>query len=386
MASFQDYIQSLKGRVPEIGTAEARSKKDAHPETVILDVREADEWKEGHIPGAVHIPRGLLELKIENLFPDKTTPIVCHCAAGTRSFLATHSLMQLGYKNVTSMSGGFKAWKEAGFPFEVPETLSDTERTRYGRHLSIPEVGETGQIQLRKAKVLLIGAGGLGSPAALYLAAAGVGTLGIVDFDVVDTSNLQRQILHGTDRVGRPKVESAKETIAGINPHVNVKTHPVKLTSRNVADIFKDYDIILDGCDNFPTRYLVNDACVLLKKPNVHGSVYRFEGQATVFWTGKGPCYRCLYPEPPPPEMAPSCADAGVLGVLPGVIGLLEAVEAIKIILNKGDLLTGRLLCYDGLRAQFRELKLKRDPDCAWCGEGKKFPGFVDYEQFCRTK
>lgn len=377
--SFQDYLKSLKGKVPECSPAQAKSK----PNVIIIDVREAEEWKEGHIPGAKHISRGLLELKIENLVPDKSTCIVCHCAGGTRSLLAAKTLANLGYKNVSSMSGGFKAWKEAGFDFEIPEVMSDSEKTYYSRHITIPEVGAEGQGKLKKAKVLMVGAGGLGCPAAFYLAAAGVGVIGIVDFDKVDASNLHRQILHTHDRIGRPKVESAKQSLLALNPHIRVETHAVKLTSQNVEAIFKPYDVIVDGSDNFPTRYLVNDACCLLKKPNVHGSVYRFEGQASVFWPGKGPCYRCLYPEPPPPELAPSCADAGVLGVLPGVIGMLEAVETVKIILEKGDTLVGRLICYDALKAQFRELKLQRDPQCPTCAEGKKFPGFVDYDQFC---
>ncbi|OGQ05871.1 MAG: hypothetical protein A2W61_00260 [Deltaproteobacteria bacterium RIFCSPLOWO2_01_44_7] len=263
--------------------------------------------------------------------------------------------------------------------------LTESQTIRYSRHFNVPGVGKQGQRKLLQAKVCIIGAGGLGSPVAYYLAAAGVGTIGIVDFDVVDVSNLQRQILHTTDRVGKPKVDSAKQSILALNPEIRVETYSEKLTSQNVEGIFKNYDIIVDGCDNFPTRYLVNDACVLLKKPNIHGSVYRFEGQVSVFWPGKGPCYRCLYPEPPPPELAPSCAEGGVLGVLPGVIGMLEAVEAIKIILGKGDLLVGRLICYDGLKAQFRELKLKRDPNCPYCAEGKKFPGFINYEQFCNV-
>lgn len=385
MNSSQNILNSLKGKVPEVSPQEAKAKKEKTPQTVILDVREGEEWREGHIPGAVHIPRGFLEFKIENLIPDKSTLIICHCASGMRSLLSAKTLQDLGYTNAVSMAGGFKAWKEAGLPFEIPETLSAPEKTYYGRHTAIPEVGEAGQLKLKKAKVLLVGAGGLGCPAAYYLAAAGVGTLGIVDFDKVDASNLHRQILHTYDRIGKPKVESAKQTLLALNPNIQVNTYPEKLTSKNVEEIFKPYDVIVDGSDNFPTRYLVNDACCLLKKPNVHGSVYRFEGQASVFWPGRGPCYRCLYPEPPPPELAPSCADAGVLGVLPGVIGILEAVETVKIILEKGETLVGRLICYDALKTQFRELKLQRDPTCSYCGEGKKFPGFVDYEEFCRV-
>ncbi|MBI4125735.1 MAG: molybdopterin-synthase adenylyltransferase MoeB [Deltaproteobacteria bacterium] len=385
MPTCQDILNSLKGKVPEVSPVEAKAKKEKNSATVIIDVREPDEWKEARIPGAIHIPRGFLEFKIETLVPDKSTPVVCHCAGGMRSLLSAKTLRDLGYTNVCSMSGGFKAWKEAGLPFEIPETLSSEEKTYYARHVTIPEVGEAGQMKLKKAKVLMVGAGGLGCPAAFYLAAAGVGTIGIVDFDKVDASNLHRQILHTHDRVGKMKVESAKQTLLALNPHIQIETDPVRLSSQNVEAIFKPYDVIVDGSDNFPTRYLVNDACVLLRKPNVHGSVYRFEGQATVFWPGRGPCYRCLYPEPPPPELAPSCADAGVLGVLPGVIGMLEAVETIKIILGKGETLVGRLICYDALKAQFRELKLQRDPQCPYCAEGKKFPGFIDYEQFCRV-
>jgi molybdopterin/thiamine biosynthesis adenylyltransferase len=265
----------------------------------------------------------------------------------------------------------------------TPEILKESDRERYARHLSIDEVGEAGQLKLLKAKVLCVGAGGLGSPAAYYLAAAGVGTLGIIDDDVVDRTNLQRQILHSDDRVGQLKTESAKRTLNGLNPDIQIRTFNERLTKQNVDALFKDFDVILDGCDNFPTRYLVNDACVRYRKPNVHGSIFRFEGQVTVFWPGRGPCYRCLFPEPPPPEMAPSCAEAGVLGVLPGVIGVLEAIEAIKIVLGKGDLLVGRLLTYDALEARFRELKLRRNPQCHYCAEGKEFPGYVDYEGFC---
>jgi molybdopterin/thiamine biosynthesis adenylyltransferase len=285
-------------------------------------------------------------------------------------------------------TGGFGRWQQEGLAVSKPENasqLTDAMRRRYARHLTIPEVGEVGQKKLLQAKVLLIGAGGLGSPAAYYLAAAGVGTLGIVDFDVVDESNLQRQILHTTESVGTAKTTSARKTLLALNPGIQVNPIEARISSQNVEGILKDYDLVVDGCDNFATRYLINDACVLMKKPCVHGSVYRFEGQVTVFHPPQGPCYRCLYPEPPPAELAPSCADAGVLGVLPGVIGLLEAVEAIKWILGKGELLVGRLLQYDALRTEFRTLKLVRDPDCAYCADGKKFPGFIDYEQFCAT-
>ncbi len=379
--SWPDLLARLKRDIPEVSPEQAAAERDKG--AVIVDVRDKEEYNEGHIEGAVHLPRSFLEMKAEAALRDRKAPIILHCAGGVRSLLAAESLRRLGYANVKSMAGGFAKWKDQGRPFVKPRVLGDAERRRYSRHLSIPEVGEQGQIRLLDSKVLLIGAGGLGSPAAFYLAAAGVGTIGIVDFDAVDESNLQRQILHTHERVGKPKTESARQALTALNPQVQVRTFQERLSSANVERIFRDFDLVLDGSDNFPTRYLVNDACVLLRKPNVHGSVYRFEGQVTVFWPGEGPCYRCLYPEPPPPELAPSCAEAGVLGVLPGVVGLLEAVEAIKIILGKGQPLVGRLLCYDALRAEFKELKLRRDPGCRYCRDGVEFPGFVDYEQFC---
>jgi adenylyltransferase/sulfurtransferase len=300
--------------------------------------------------------------------PDKGRPVVLYCAGGARSAFAAKALEELGYADVASVAGGFGAWKGAGLPWDVPRTLTADQRRRYGRHLTLPEVGEAGQRRLLDAKVLLVGAGGLGSPAALYLAAAGVGTLGIVDADVVDDSNLQRQVIHATDRVGTPKVESARTAIEALNPDVTVVPHRTRLAKENALELLAPYELVVDGSDNFATRYLVNDACVLLGKPNVHGSIFRFEGQATVFAAGRGPCYRCLFPEPPPPELAPNCAEAGVLGLLPGVIGLLQATEAAKLILGIGEPLIGRLLVYDALRADFRELKIDRDPDCPICG------------------
>ncbi len=324
-------------------------------------------------------------MQAEAKLPDPNAEIIAYCQGGTRSLFAAGTLRQMGYRKVRSMAGGFTRWKTSGFPFEVPQVLTAKDRERYARHLSIDEVGEAGQVKMLNAKVLCIGAGGLGSPAAYYLAAAGIGVIGVVDFDVVDRTNLQRQILHSDDRVGELKVESAKKTLLGLNPDIKVVAYNERLNSANVDAIFKDYDVILDGCDNFPTRYLVNDACVKHRKPNIHGSIYRFEGQVTVFWPGKGPCYRCLYAEPPPPELAPSCAEAGVLGVLPGVIGVLEAIEAIKIVLGKGDLLVGRLLTYDALEARFRELKLKANPECKYCASGREFPGYIDYEYFCHA-
>ncbi len=375
-------LQKLKREIAEIEPADVLQARDSKG-VVIVDVRDTEEFNEGHIAGAIHLPRSFLEMRAENLLKDRKVSSVVYCAGGVRSLLTAESRRRLGYSRVSSMAGGFGRWKNQGLPFVKPRVLSPEDRRRYARHLSIPEVGEEGQLKLLDARVLMIGAGGLGSPAAYYLAAAGVGTIGLVDFDVVDESNLQRQILHTTDRVGKPKTESARQTLLALNPGIQVKTFEERLSSDNVERLFGDFDIIVDGSDNFPTRYLVNDACVLQKKPNVHGSVYRFEGQVTIFWPGDGPCYRCLYPEPPPPEMAPSCAEAGVLGVLPGVVGLLEAVETIKIILGKGAPLVGRLLTYDALRAEFRELKLRRDPQCLYCKDGVEFPGFVDYEQFC---
>lgn len=367
MTKFEELMQSLKGKVPECTVQEAAEKLRRAPKTVVIDVREEDSFQTAHIPGALSIPRGRLELEIEKKIPDKTTPILCHCGAGTRSLLAAKTLLDFGYTSAVSMAGGFKAWKEACLPVETTP-FSAEEKKFYARHTQMPEIGIHGQFKLKKAKVLIVGAGGLGSPAALYLAAAGIGTLGIADFDVVDISNLHRQILHNTRRIGQPKVESARETLLALNPNIAVPTHRLKLDSQNAAEIFHGYDVIVDGSDNFETRYLINDACVKLQKPFVHGSIYRFEGQVSVFWPGRGPCYRCLFPSPPAPELAPSCAEAGVLGILPGVIGSLQALEAVKIFLEKGDLLVGRLLCFDALKNQFRELSVKRDPNCSCCG------------------
>jgi molybdopterin/thiamine biosynthesis adenylyltransferase len=319
------------------------------------------------VPGATFIPRGFLELRIEDKV-GKEEDVVVYCAGGTRSLLAAQTLKRMGYEKVRSLSGGFTKWKDGGNPWQKPQLLSAAQRNRYSRHLLIPEVGEAGQLKLLNAKVLCIGAGALGSPVALYLAAAGVGTLGIADADVVDESNLQRQILHTTDRVGKPKTESAKITLNALNPEVKVIEHRVRVDRDNAIELFKQYDVIVDGSDNFSTRYLVNDVCVMLNKPQVHGSIFRFDGQMTTFVPHQGPCYRCLFPEPPPPEFAPSCQEAGVLGVLPGVIGVLEAIETIKIILGKGKLLTGRLIAYDALNQTFKEMKFKRDPNCAACG------------------
>jgi molybdopterin/thiamine biosynthesis adenylyltransferase len=311
--------------------------------------------------------------------------VVVYCAGGTRSALAAKTLQEMGYTQVASMAGGYNRWTDAGQKIEKPRVLSASQKERYRRHLIIPEVGEGGQAKILDAKVLLMGAGGLGSPAALYLAAAGVGTLGVVDMDVVDLSNLQRQVIHTTERVGMAKTKSAEETIHALNPDVKVIPFNERLTSENVERIVSQFDIVLDGGDNFPTRYLLNDACVLLDKPNIHGSIYRFDGQVTTFVPRKGPCYRCLYPQPPPAELAPSCAEAGVLGVLPGIIGLFQANEALKLILGVGEPLVGRLLTFEALSTRFTELKLRRDPKCPVCAEGVPFPGFIDYEQFCNV-
>jgi molybdopterin/thiamine biosynthesis adenylyltransferase/rhodanese-related sulfurtransferase len=368
MPNYQEILEQKRAIVPEVDPRESLRLREQG--AVLIDVREQDEVDQGTIPGAIHIPRGFLEMRIEEAVRDHSAPVVVYCAGGVRSLFGAESMMQLGYENVASMSGGFNGWKSAGLPWRVPQSLTPDQRRRYSRHLLIPEVGEDGQRKLLEAKVLLIGAGGLGSPAALYLAAAGVGTLGVVDADIVDDSNLQRQVIHTTERIGIPKVESARLTIEALNPDVKVIKHEVRLDQSNVLDIFAQYDVILDGTDNFATRYLINDACVLLDKPNAHGSIFRFEGQATTFVPGEGPCYRCLFPTPPPPELAPSCAEAGVLGLLPGTIGVIQATEVAKLILGIGQPLIGRLLTYDALEMEFRELRLSSDPECPMCGPG----------------
>jgi molybdopterin/thiamine biosynthesis adenylyltransferase len=338
---------------------------------------------DGVIKGAITIPRGFLELRIEQALPDKSQNVVVYCQGGVRSAMAAKALEDLGYENVQSMAGGFGAWKRGGHDFVMPRSLNAEQRARYGRHLLLPEVGEEGQIKLLDARVLMVGAGGLGSPTALYLAAAGVGTLGIIDMDVVDASNLQRQILHNNDRIGEPKVESARKTLQLLNPDVKVNTYNERLTRDTALELFSHYDVVVDGADNFATRYLVNDACVLNNVPNVHGSIFRFEGQATVFKPHDGPCYRCLYPEPPPPGLAPSCAEAGVLGVLPGIVGCIQAMETVKLILEQGDTLVGSLLNFDALGMSFKKLKLRKDPSCPICGENPTITELIDYEYFC---
>jgi molybdopterin/thiamine biosynthesis adenylyltransferase/rhodanese-related sulfurtransferase len=382
MASFRDLLRDTKGRIREVDTAQA-AEAIARPGTVVLDVREADEYEQGAVPGAVHIPRGFLESQVEGRVTDHDAPVVVYCAGGTRSAFAADTLTQLGYTDVVSVVGGFNKWKDEGRPWKTPASLTAEQRNRYQRHLLLPEVDVAGQSKLLESKVLLIGAGGLGSPAALYLAAAGVGTLGIVDMDVVDESNLQRQILHNMDRIGERKVDSAKKTLTALNPDVSVVTYDVRLGADNIIDIFSGYDVIVDGTDNFPTRYLVNDASLKLDIPVVHGSIFRFEGQASVYLPHQGPCYRCQVPEPPPAELAPSCAEAGVLGVLPGIIGSIQAMEAIKLLLGIGEPLAGRLLAYDALEESFRTFKVNRDPECAACSIPKEQLVIAEYDELC---
>jgi molybdopterin/thiamine biosynthesis adenylyltransferase len=371
--TFQELIKSVKGEIKEIAPEEVRERLEAGEPWTILDVREQNEWEEGHLEASHLIPRGFLEIRVESSLIDKEKPLVVYCAGGVRSALAAKTLQDMGYTNVVSMGGGFTRWRELEYPVVKPRVLTDSEMERYSRQIRIPEVGLKGQARLLESKMLIVGAGGL------------VGTMGIVDGDVVDASNLQRQILHFTSSLGAPKTDSAKATLQKINPLVKVQTYQERLTSANILDIIEPYDIIVDGSDNFPTRYLLNDACVWTGKPVIHGSVFRFEGQVTLFNPYHGPCYRCLYPHPTPPDLAPSCADAGVLGVLPGVIGLLQAVEAIKLVLGEGDNLAGRLVTYDALTTNFREYKLRRDPNCPVCGENPTITEFIDYEDFCAT-
>ena len=380
MASYRDLLRAAKQRIREITPEEAEARMG---EAAFLDVREQDEHDQGTIPGSLFIPRGHLESQAESKLLDRQKPVVIFCAAGNRSAFAAETLEQLGYADVTSMTGGFGRWKNEGRPWITPQTLTPDQRDRYGRHILLPEVGEAGQQKLLESRVLLLGAGGLGSPAALYLAAAGVGTIGIIDMDVVDASNLQRQILHNTDRVGERKVDSAKKTLTALNPDVDVVTYDVRFGADNVVDIIRGYDVIVDGTDNFPTRYLLNDASLLERIPVVHGSIFRFEGQVSVFKPYEGPCYRCLLPEPPPPELAPSCAEAGVLGVLPGIVGSIQALEAIKLLLDLGDPLVGRLLAYDALEQSFRTFKVRRDPECPACGPHAAPIVIAEYDELC---
>ena len=386
MPTYRELLAQAKKEINE-ATPEAVKEQLAGPNApVLVDVREPDETQQGVIPGAIVIPRGFLELRVEDKIPDRDTPVVLYCAAGSRSAFAAKSLQDLGYSDVTSMSGGFSAWKDKGLKFNVPQALKPEQEARYSRHTLLPDVGVAGQLKLLDAKVLLIGAGGLGSPAGVYLAAAGVGTIGVLDFDVVDASNLQRQILHTTDRIGMPKTESAAIAMKALNPDVKVVQHNERITSENVMRIIGPYDIIVDGSDNFATRYLLNDAAVFTGKKIVHGSIFRFDGQVTVLDpTHGGPCYRCLFGEPPDPDsdMAPNCAEAGVLGVLPGTVGTIQATETVKLILGIGDPLIGKLLMFDALDMTFRVYKVKKDPQCPVCGENPTITEPIDYEGFC---
>jgi molybdopterin/thiamine biosynthesis adenylyltransferase/rhodanese-related sulfurtransferase len=383
---YRELLAEVKREIDEIDARSAQALIETDVPPLLLDVRERDEWEEGHLPGAIHIPRGSLESRIESRVPEREREIVIYCAVGARSAFAAKSLEELGYEHVRSLAGGYTDWKRNGFPVQMPQTMAPEQRARYSRHLLIPEVGDEGQLKLLASRVLLVGAGGLGSPASLYLAAAGTGRLGIVDDDLVDATNLQRQIVHSTARLGEPKADSAKRTIEELNPDVEVVTYRERLGTENVDRIFGDgWDVIVDGADNFPTRYLVNDASVWHGVPVVHGSIFRFEGQATVFKPHEGPCYRCLFPEPPPPELAPSCAEGGVLGVLPGIIGSLQANETLKLLLGLGDPLIGRLLLFDALSTTFTEVALRRNPDCPVCGERPTITEYVDYVEFCNN-
>jgi molybdopterin/thiamine biosynthesis adenylyltransferase/rhodanese-related sulfurtransferase len=380
MPTYRELLQQTRAEIREIDARAAQELENAR----WVDIRESDEWQEGHLPGAVHVPRGHLESRIEGVVPDRSQPVVLYCAAANRSAFAAKTLEELGYETVYSLAGGFTDWKRNGLEITMPRTLSPEKRTRYSRHLLIPEIGEEGQLKLLDARILLIGAGGLGSPAALYLAAAGIGRLGIIDADIVDETNLQRQIAHSLETLGTPKVDSAKRAIESLNPDVDVVTYRERLTSENIDRILDDgWDLIVDGADNFPTRYLVNDASVWRGIPVVHGSIYRFEGQVTVFKPHEGPCYRCLFPEPPPPELAPSCAEGGVLGVLPGIVGSLQTNEAIKLAAGIGEPLVGRLLLLDALGTEFTEVKIEQREDCPVCGTHPTITEYIDYVEFC---
>jgi molybdopterin/thiamine biosynthesis adenylyltransferase/rhodanese-related sulfurtransferase len=388
MPSGAEVLRQIKSRIDEVDPSVVREQVTNG--ATVIDVREPEEWAAGHIPGAVHVPKSYLESRIEGAAPDRSGHVILYCASGNRSAWATRTMVDdLGYENVESMTGGFTLWKDRGYEVDVPRTLTAEQRERYSRHLLLPEVGPDGQQKLLDAKVLLLGAGGLGSPAALYLAAAGVGTLGIVDNDEVDLSNLQRQVIHSSERIGVPKVDSAEETINALNPDVKVDKYPVRLGPDNIVEIISGYDIVVDGLDNFPTRYLLNDASVRLGIPVVSAAILGFEGQLSVFKPFDGPCYRCLFPVPPPAELAPSCGANGVLGVLPGTMGLLQATEVIKLILGEGDPLIGRLLMYDALSATVSEVKVRRDPDCPICSRDpesitdEEMGVFPDYEAFC---
>jgi len=386
--SGAEVIRQIRQQIEEVDPAEV--SEHLGNGIVLVDVRESDEWDRGHIPGAVHVPRSYLESRIEGAVSDRDARVVLYCASGSRSAIAAHILSDmLGYTNVASMTGGITLWKDRGYKVEVPRSLTREQKERYGRHLLLPEVGPEGQAKLLDAKVLLLGAGGLGSPSALYLAAAGVGTLGIVDDDEVDLSNLQRQVIHSTRTIGTPKVDSAEAAIAELNPDVRVVKYPVRVGASNIVEIIEGYDVIVDGLDNFPTRYLLNDASVRLGIPVVSASILGFDGQLSVFAPHDGPCYRCLYRVPPPAELAPSCGANGVLGVLPGTMGLLQATEVVKLVTGIGEPLIGRLLLYEALGATFTELKVRRDPECPICSRDpseiadEELGVFPDYEAFC---
>ena len=390
--SGAEFIRQIKSQIAQVDPGavhEALSNGNGNGSIALIDVRENEEVERGLIPGAKHVPRGHLESRIEGAVPDRSQHVVLYCASGNRSALAAKTLEELGYENVESMTGGYTLWKDRGYKVEVPKVMTPEQRERYSRHMLVPEIGAEGQQKMLDAKVLLLGAGGLGSPTGLYLAAAGIGTIGIVDDDVVDLSNLQRQVIHTTDRIGTPKVDSAQEAMNAINPDVNVVKYQTRLDSSNIMEIIEGYDVIVDGVDNFPTRYLLNDATVRLKIPVVSASILGFDGQLSVFAPYEGPCYRCLYPVPPPAELAPSCGANGVLGVLPGTMGLLQATEVIKLITGAGEPLIGRLLLYEALGATFTELKVRRDPECAICSREPEditedeMGVFPDYEAFC---
>ena len=394
MPSHAELLKNLKDRLDFVDPGEVKDVLDSSNGSggapALIDVREMHEFEEAHIAGARHVPRGYLEARIENAVPDRTDKVILYCATDNRSAYAAQTLTEmLGYENVVVMRGGISAWKDRGFPTETPRALTQEQKERYSRHLLVPEIGLEGQLKLLDAKVLLLGAGGLGAPTALYLAAAGVGTLGILDDDVVDASNLQRQVIHSTERLGMPKTQSARMTVEALNPDVNVVEHQVRLDASNIMEILADYDIVVDGVDNFPTRYLLNDATVRLRKPVVSASILAFDGQISTFAPYDGPCYRCLYPTPPPPELAPSCGANGVLGVLPGVMGMLQANEVVKLITGQGEPLIGRLLLFEALRTEFTELKIRRDPECPICSRDpgeisdEEMGVFPDYELFC---
>ena len=388
-ATGSDLITQAKASIDEVQPSDA-SAELADDGTVLVDVREQHEFEERHIEGAIHVPRGYLESRIEQFVPDRSQRVILYCATGIRSALAAKTLADdLGYEDVASMAGGITLWRDRGLPVVTPRSLTQEQKERYSRHVLVPEIGLEGQLKLLDAKVLLLGTGGLGSPTALYLAAAGVGTLGLIDDDVVDASNLQRQVIHTTERIGMPKTESARLTIEALNPDVEVVEHNVRFGADNVIELLSGYDIVVDGADNFPTRYLLNDASVRLRKPVVSASILSFDGQISTFVPFEGPCYRCLYPTPPPPELAPSCGAAGVLGVLPGIMGLLQALEVVKLVTGAGTPLIGRLLLFEALGTEFTELKVKRDPDCPICGPNapevadEDLGKFPDYDLFC---